>query len=99
MSYSRRLFIRNAGIGALGTSIVAAVPMEVLAKLRKNISPAEKINVGLIGCKGMGWSNLTAMLRIPEVNCSAICDIDDSIISQRLADLQKINIKPAVYKD
>ncbi|HKP32914.1 MAG TPA: Gfo/Idh/MocA family oxidoreductase [Chitinophagaceae bacterium] len=99
MSYSRRLFIRNAGIAALGTSIVAAVPMEVLAKLRKNISPADRINVGLIGCKGMGWSNLTAMLRVPEVNCAAICDIDDSIINQRLADLQKINIKPAVYKD
>jgi len=99
MSYSRRLFIRNAGLTALGTSIVAAVPMEVLAKLRKNISPAEKINVGLIGCKGMGWSDLTSMLRVPEVNCVAICDIDDSVINQRLADLSKINIKPTVYKD
>ena len=93
------MFLRNAGIAALGTSIVAAVPMEVLAKLRKNVSAGEKINVGLIGCKGMGWSNLTSMLRIPEVSCAAICDIDDAVINQRLADLQKINIKPSVYKD
>jgi len=99
MQLSRRLFLRNAAITTIGAGICAAVPMEVLAALRKNIPPANKINVGLIGCKGQGWSNLTSMLRLPEVNCVALCDIDDAILNSRKADLEKINIRPVLYKD
>ncbi|HKZ66411.1 MAG TPA: Gfo/Idh/MocA family oxidoreductase [Chitinophagaceae bacterium] len=99
MPLTRRFFLRNAAITTVGTSIVAAVPMEVLAQLRKNNSPAKKINVGLIGCKGQGWSNLTSMLKLPEVNCVALCDIDDTVLNGRKADLEKINIRPTIYKD
>ncbi|MGZ5189937.1 MAG: Gfo/Idh/MocA family protein [Flavisolibacter sp.] len=99
MSISRRYFLRNTALVTTGIGITAAVPMEVLAKLRKTVSPADKINVGLIGCKGQGWSNLTSMLKIPQVNCLGICDIDDNILNARKADLEKINIRPTIYKD
>ena len=99
MSVSRRYFLRKTAITTAGAGIVAAVPMEVLARLRKNLSSSEKINVGLIGCKGQGWSNLTSMLKLPEVNCVALCDIDDTILNSRKADLEKINIRPTLYKD
>lgn len=99
MSHNRRFFLRNTVVTTVGLGIVSAVPMELLARLRKNISPADKINVGLIGCKGQGWSNLTSMLKMSEVNCLAICDVDDTILNQRKADLEKINIKPVIYKD
>ena len=99
MNYTRRLFIKQAGFAAVGSTVLAAVPIEVLAKLRKRVSPTDVINVGLIGAHGQGWANLTSMLRIPEVQCVALCDIDDAVINQRLGDLSKINIKPAVYKD
>ncbi len=99
MPFSRRIFIKQTAVTALGSAIVAAVPIEVLARLRKPVAAADKINVGLIGCKGMGWSNLTSILRNSEVSCVALCDIDDNIINQRLTDLAKLNIKPATYKD
>ncbi len=99
MSISRRNFLRNTAFTTAGLGITAAVPMEVLAQLRKTISFAKKINVGLIGCKGQGWSNLTSMLKLPEVTCVALCDIDDGIINGRKAELEKINIRPAMYKD
>jgi predicted dehydrogenase len=96
---NRRFFLRNAGITALGTGIIAAVPMEVLAALRKKVSPSAIIRVGLIGCRGMGWANLTSMLKISEVTCGALCDIDDEVLAQRKTELEKINIKPLLYKD
>jgi len=99
MSIDRRAFLRNSIYTTVGAGILAAVPMEVLAALRKNVSPAERINVGLIGCKGQGWSNLTSMLKISEVQCVAICDIDQNILAQRKADLEKISLKPALYTD
>ena len=96
---SRRTFLRHTTIALAGSGIVAAIPMEVLAAIRKNVSPSDVIRVGLIGCKGQGWSNLTSMLKMPEVQCAAICDIDQTILDQRKADLQKINNNPVVYTD
>lgn len=91
--------MRNTAITTIGAGIVAAVPMDILAQLRKNSSAAEKINIGLIGCKGQGWSNLTSMLKLPEVNCIALCDVDETVLNRRKADLEKINIRPTLYKD
>ena len=96
---NRRSFLRQTAITVLGSGIVAAVPMEVLASIRKKVSPADMIRVGLIGCKGQGWSNLTSMLKMSEVQCAAICDIDQNILAQRKADLLKINNQPIVYTD
>jgi predicted dehydrogenase len=95
----RRTFLKNTGLTTMGLGLIAATPVEVLTQIRKNISPNDKIGIGLIGCKGMGWSNLTSMLQVAETECVAICDIDKTVINQRLADLGKLNQKPAVYTD
>ncbi len=93
---TRRDFIKNTAITAAGigvaSSIVGAVP---------GCAPSDKINVGLIGCNGMGFSNLTAFLENPEVECLALCDIDDSVLNKRAADVEKLRgAKPAnLYKD
>ncbi|RYZ30389.1 MAG: gfo/Idh/MocA family oxidoreductase, partial [Chitinophagaceae bacterium] len=99
MNLHRRNFLRQTAITVIGSGIVAAIPMDVLAAIRKKVSPADVIRVGLIGCKGQGWSNLTSMLKMSEVQCAAMCDIDQSIIEQRKADLLKINNNPIVYTD
>jgi predicted dehydrogenase len=96
---NRRNFLRHSTIMLAGSGLVAAVPMELLAAVRKPVAPSDVIRVGLIGCKGQGWSNLTSLLKLSEVQCTAICDIDQTILDQRKADLQKINLRPAVYTD
>jgi predicted dehydrogenase len=95
----RRKFLRNVGLTLSGLSVLQTSHAESIAELRKKIGASDKINVGLIGCKGMGWSNLSSLLKQPQVNCLAICDIDDAIIDMRKADLAKQNIRPQVYKD
>ncbi|TYP90956.1 putative dehydrogenase [Sphingobacterium allocomposti] len=57
------------------------------------------IRVGVIGIKGMGWSNLQSILKISDVTCTAICDIDDEVLRQRLHELKQRNIHPQPYKD
>lgn len=99
MSLNRRSFLRNALVTAVGSGVCAAVPMEVLAALRKKVSPFDVIRVGLIGCKGQGWSNLTSMLKLSEVQCAALCDVDQNVLAQRKADLQKIDNAPTLYAD
>lgn len=73
--------------------------MDLLAAYRKPVGSNDVINAALIGCKGMGWSDLTSMLKIPEVRCVALCDIDQNVLAQRKADLDKINLRPDTYTD
>ena len=99
MNMNRRIFIRNAATTIGGAGLFSAMPLELLARFRRYVSPSDRINVALIGCKGMGWSNITSMLKLSEVKCIAICDIDDSVLNQRKAELEKINIRPVIYND
>ncbi len=63
-------------------------------------SPNEKVNIGLIGCRGMGFGILDQALRQPNVECVALCDVDSNVLTQRTADVVKRQTKaPIQYKD
>ena len=93
---TRRVFIRNT---ALTTAALGLVP--TLSGALTGCAPSDRINVGLIGCNGMGFADLTAFLDHKNVECVALCDIDESVLNRRAADVEKLRgKKPAnLYKD
>jgi predicted dehydrogenase len=100
MMQNRRKFIKKGSLLAMGTGAAFLFPMDLLASIRRNISPNDKIGVGLIGCNGMGFSDLSSMLKMSEIQVVALCDVDDSVLKKRTADLEKAGIKnPKLYKD
>jgi len=93
---TRRVFLRNTAIAAAGLGLAPSISGSIIS------SPAgDRINVGLIGCNGQGWSDLSEFLKHPEVECLALCDIDESVLNRRAANVEKIKgKKPAnLYKD
>lgn len=97
---TRRKFIRSVGYGMTGWGLLGAFPTEILAKARKRIGPNDKIRLGVIGCNGMGFNNLLAMLKQPEVELVALCDVDNSVLERRSAELMKLGLpKPSWHKD
>lgn len=59
-----------------------------------------RINVGLIGCKNMGWGDLSDFLLHPEVDCIALCDIDRQILDEKASEIEKLrNKKPQLFSD
>lgn len=93
---TRRVFIRNT---ALTTAALGLVPS--FSSVLAGCAPSDRINVGLIGCNGMGFADLTAFLDHTQVECLALCDIDESVLNRRAADVEKMRgKKPAnLYKD
>lgn len=55
------------------------------------------IRVGLIGANGMGWANLNSMLKIPGVQCAALCDVDANVLNKRAGELKSRDIEPKLY--
>ena len=91
---NRRSFIRNAALATAGT---VAFPYIIRAG---SVSANDTITVGLIGCKGQGWPNLRAFLGQPGVVCAGLCDVDQNVLDERAADVEKLaGYKPKLYSD
>ncbi|GGW27030.1 NADH-dependent dehydrogenase [Arenibacter certesii] len=85
---------------AMGAGASFLFPIDLLAAMRKKVSPNDQIGVGLIGCKGMGFSDLSSMLKINEVHIVGLCDVDNEVLQKRAVDLEKAGFKkPELYKD
>ncbi len=93
---TRRVFIRNT---ALTTAALGIVPS--FSSALAGCAPSDRINVGVIGCNGQGYADLVPFLDHPNVECLALCDIDENVLNRRAADVEKIRgKKPAnLYKD
>jgi predicted dehydrogenase len=99
MNYNRRSFIRSSSYALAGASVFSAVPWEILAKNKIKVSQNDKINIGVIGVKGMGWSDLQSIMKVPEVNVVALCDVDENVLRGRVDELSKANIQVKTYGD
>jgi predicted dehydrogenase len=93
---TRRIFLKNTAQAAAGLGLGPAFSTTIAS-----CSAIDKINIGLIGCNGMGFSDLSTFLDHPEVECIALCDIDEAVLNRRATDVEKLRgKKPAnLYKD
>lgn len=93
---NRRNFLRNSAIA--GTGLYAGLGQTALAQSR---SANDTVNVALIGCRGHGYSRiLSSHLKLPNVQCVALCDVDQNVLDERTAETQEIQGKaPKQYHD
>ena len=94
---NRRKFIHNTAITSAGIGMVNIIPSGIL---RAEVSPGDSLNVALVGCNSMGFGDLEQHLSNQGVNCVALCDIDDSVLNDRAAQVKKTYSQlPKLYKD
>lgn len=99
MPSNRRTFLQKAGLFSLGLGYLAINPAEAKAA-KKQVSANDKIRVGLIGARGMGFYILSLAMKQPEVECIALCDIDDSVLEEKKKEvLEYQDSTPTTYKD
>jgi len=95
MQLNRRDFVKGgasvAGILAAG-GCVSSRPARVFTK-----KPGEKLNIGVIGVGGKGWSDWMPMFEHGE-NIVALCDVDRGPIDRALAEIEKKGKNPSQVK-
>jgi predicted dehydrogenase len=94
---TRREFMEKSA--ALGAGLALSPLMFRMSA--KPVGANDKIHLGLIGCRSQGFANLQAFLRNPEVDCIALCDVDQNVLQSRAADTEKLQGKKVkhLYKD
>jgi predicted dehydrogenase len=80
----RREFIAGSSKAA---AVVAGLGVHSAVRAETAPTPKDTLNVGLIGCGGMGRANLRFFLNNPEVRLSALCDIDKNRIGEAEKDV------------
>ncbi len=104
MGQNRRDFCRKSMAILGGVAVAGSLPIQYACR---RSGPNDTIRVGLIGCRNMGYTNVTNFILNPDVQIVALCDVDDVILEQKAADLEKFAyereiegyIKPDLFKD
>ncbi|MCL3779662.1 Gfo/Idh/MocA family oxidoreductase [Prolixibacteraceae bacterium JC049] len=95
MTVNRRDFCKSSLTLAAAAGVASLVPGTLSCS-----NPNSKVVVGLIGCKGMGFSNLSRFMDQPDVEVAALCDVDENVLNKRALDVEKrMGKKPDLYKD
>jgi predicted dehydrogenase len=97
MTINRRNFLKS---GAIATAGIGLAGKAYSIGTKNSVSANDKINVALIGSRNMGFGILKRSLGFDDVNCVALCDIDNSILEERAKTIQEdYGFKPKLYKD
>ena len=99
MSNDRRRFLKSSSYALAGLGLSTVVPWEGLAKGKNSVDANGKINVGVIGINGMGWSDLSSIMKMPEIQVLGLCDVDENVLNRRKLELAKDGITTTTYVD
>lgn len=97
MDESRREFLKT---GAKGAAALA-----VAERLRSWVAPPrvlganDRVRVAICGLHGRGEDHIKGYSALANVEIAALCDVDESVLRQRLAQLDKVGVRPKSYGD
>lgn len=80
---NRRLFLNSALAGLVGATSCSRAP-----------SPANRVNIGVMGLRGRGKRLCYDFGKLPDVNVSWICEVDASMVAPALQTLKELHRKP-----
>ena len=60
----------------------------------------DRVRVAIVGLRGRGLDHIRAYHGVPNVEIAAICDVDESVLAQRVDNIEKLGMpKPQTYGD
>ncbi len=98
MKHSRRSFMKSATKATAAVGISTLLPWQSLATTNL-VAPSDRLNIGAIGINGMGWEDLTQLLKVPGTNVIGLCDVDGNVLDKRKNELSQKGIQTKTYSD
>ncbi len=97
MSGTRRDFLKKSSAVTVGLGLTS---WSGLAGRARAAAPNDQIHIGVIGCNGMGFSDLRSMLKLPDTTCVALCDVDANVLERRAKNTEDLTgSRPRTYGD
>ena len=95
---TRRDFLEGTMRNEAGLAALSGVSF--ITEPEKVKGANDRVRIGVVGVRGQGFVHIEGFSSVPNTQVAAICDVDENVIAQRLADIEKRNLpKPKVYID
>ena len=93
MAIERREFLKTTGKAITAGAAALALGGKILGA-------NERVRVAVCGVRGRGHDHIRGFAHVPGVELAALCDVDENVLSQRLAGVEKLGLpKPKSYVD
>lgn len=94
---SRRQFLERTSTAVAGIGLALGLSARTHAQ---SVGANDRVVLGLIGCGGMGRTNLRKLMGLKGVAVAAVCDVDEKHMDDAVGDVVKANLPaPKRYKD
>lgn len=98
MAQTRRRFVKQVATAATALA-VPGIP-SIRSAHAVNRAPSDTLLFGVIGCNGMGFADTRSVLRIPETQCVAVCDVDANVAGRRAQNIEEMGYaRPSTHND
>ena len=95
---SRRSFLKSGVTSAAG--LAAASSVAFITQPERVFGANDRVRVAVCGVHGRGVSHLEGYSKLENVEVAAVCDVDENVLAQRVAEMVKQGIpKPATFVD
>ena len=97
MGETRREFLKAGAKAVAGTT--AADRLWAWAKPQRVLGANDRVRVAICGLHGRGETHIRAYGALKDTEIAALCDVDESVLGKRVAELEKFGIRPQTYTD
>ena len=95
---NRRDFLRTTVRGGAGLAALGGISF--FPDPQKIFGANDRVRVAVVGLHGQGWVHVKEYSKMPNVEIAAVCDIDENVTRERLAEMEKMGLaKPATFVD
>jgi len=90
----RRQFLKG------GITAAALSGISLITRPERIFGANDRVRVAVVGLHGQGWAHVQEYTKLAGVEVSALCDVDENVLGERLEQMQKKNLpKPATFVD
>ena len=95
---SRRDFLKTGAEAGAGLAAISGITF--VTRPNRVFGASDRVRLAICGVRGRGWDHVEAFSKVPGVEIVAVCDIDQSVLNRRLADMTELGLpKPATFDD
>jgi predicted dehydrogenase len=95
---NRREFLKSTARSGVGLAALGG--LSFFPNPQRIFGANDRVRVAVIGLHGQGWVHVREYAKMPNVEIAAVCDVDENVTRQRLAEMEKMGLKkPATFVD
>jgi len=95
---NRRDFIKTTAITGAGLAALGGISF--FPKPERIFGANDRVRIAVVGLHGQGRTHVKEYSQMPNVEIAALCDVDENVLRDRLADFKEMGIKePKTFID